>query len=186
MLYEWDCLVYTGARIGAVHSVMYTVTLLKLCFLNKLLCILWLATVSTVSWEQTLFLPIWKKGNIHEQTVPWTHYRWRWGDATVLTLRHTTECSLVRSTKLASILPAKTNGNASRNPYYHSKVIELLLRVCVGLELPFFPPPTQPNPPCFFAFYTYCLRHYAHDTFLWVRNRSYAEYPFCSICVHIS
>lgn len=69
-----------------------------------------------------------------------------------MTLRHTTECSLVRSTELASILPAKSNGNVSRNPYYYSKVIELLQPVCVALELPCVSP--HPIPPRFFAFYT--------------------------------
>jgi hypothetical protein len=66
-------------------------------------------------------------------------------------------------------LPAKTNGNVSRNLYhYYSKVIERLQRVCVGLELPciFNPPP----PPTlrFFAFYTYCLRHYETDPFFFL------------------
>jgi hypothetical protein len=77
------------------------------------------------------------------------------GKATVVTSRHKTESSLVRSPERASISPAKSNGNASRNPYYYyyySKVIELLQRVCVGLKLPCISPHLYP--PRFFAFYT--------------------------------
>lgn len=68
------------------------------------------------------------------------------GEATVVTLRHTTECSLVQEAQnLPPYCPLKVTGTQAANPYYYSKVIELLLRVCVGLELPCTPPPPPPS-----------------------------------------
>lgn len=136
ILHEWACLVYIGAWIEAVNIVTHTVTALIL--LLSLHIITYIVDGYCIySFLRTNIV----LSNLEERKHSWTNSTLnslpitaRRGEMFV-TLRHRTKPRLP-STELASILPAESNGKASGNLYYYSKVIELPRRVCVGLELP--------------------------------------------------
>jgi hypothetical protein len=86
---------------------------------------------------------------------------------TVVTRRHTTECSLVQEAQnLPPYCPLKVTGTQAATRIIIPKSSNFFCRVCVGLELPgiSLPPPatTLHNS---FAFCTHCLRHYESDPF---------------------